>query len=833
MNNVGDQRYVPKKKVRDRYSRQELVGRGAYGAVYKGIDNENNRVIAIKVLNLDTEEDDVGDIVKEINLLSQLKHSDSQNITKYFGSFLHGTKLWIIMEYAAGGSIRSLLNAGNLEEKYISLITKEVLQALIYLHKCKIIHRDIKAANILLTEEGKVQLCDFGVAGQLTASSAKRTSFVGTPYWMAPEVIKEGATYDTKADIWSLGITVIEMAKGNPPHHKLSAMKAIQLIPKTPPPQLEEKFSSHIREFVSLCLNDYSDQQWKQTTGYRHSFQDPHGTPSSESDSYDFEEGQKEEDDDAWLFDTVQNTVNHRKSHSLGSLHTKSDQLSPVIEGDEQQGFTIDKKQEESSKDDTDRTVIPRDASFRHGRIITEGFLSPSKPMFRKKYSESQHPLLQLFNNEELQDNVSDSSPTGSYRNPTITIPPVNINLMPHMEDSPSRTITRAHFQSNYLVPKTKDSNSDSGSIDSRLSSSSRDGSKSPLSSSFNLDSTPSSQNLPSKPEVTKNATSEKQESSSPVSKIISPTQSLSDMTRNGLLSPVSITNGKGPVRQESGYFSVQHKSNISVEITNPTIDKINSPANAGSNSGGLLTPPLSSLAMSKSGNGVGLTSESTNNYVNPPQSLPPKMGGYVRPPPARHGSFDISVPNNESSGIPLYRSSSQGKQYPSQARRVRSATTLNTSHRPNHEDILMKSKHIQPDSDNNNNLAVNLPRQRATSVSHMQQRSPKPKFIAEENGSSSHLLTPSPLSSKFNQLSLQQNSPTRSFFTGSGVSVQNTSITSATLLNSAGPELKPLKMDKYRGNSEVYEDLAKTTDDLLQWLTLLDAGISQLLTRF
>ncbi|GBC02052.1 hypothetical protein RclHR1_04430002 [Rhizophagus clarus] len=844
MNNAGDHRYVQKKRVRDRYTRQELVGRGAYGAVYKGIDNENNRVVAIKVLNLDTEEDDVGDIVKEINLLSQLKHSDSQNITKYFGSFLHGTKLWIIMEYAAGGSIRSLLNAGNLEEKYISLITREVLQALIYLHKSKIIHRDIKAANILLTEEGKVQLCDFGVAGQLTASSAKRTSFVGTPYWMAPEVIKEGATYDTKADIWSLGITVIEMAKGNPPHHKLSAMKAIQLIPKTPPPQLEDKFSSQIREFVSICLNDNSDQrptaeelmkskfikgaskhpngllrelitkyeQWKQTTGYRHSFQDPHGTPSSESDSYDFEEGQKEEEEDAWLFDTVQNTINHRKSHSLGSLHTKSDQLSPVIEGDEQQGFTIDKKQDES-RDDTDRTVIPRDASFRHGRIITEGFLSP--PMFRKKYSDAQHPLLQLFNNEELQDNVSDSSPT---RNPTITIPPVNINLMPHMEDSPSRTITRAHFQSSYLVPKTKDSNSDSGSIDSRLSSSSKEGSKSPLSSTFNLDSTPNTQNLPS--------TIEKLESSLPA-------QSSSEVAKNGLLSPVSITNGKGPVRQESGYFSIQHKSNISVEVTNPTIDKINSPANSGSNSGGLLTPPLSTLAMSKSGNGIGSTSESTNNHVSPPQSIPPKMG-YVRPPPARHGSYDIPISNNDSpipNGIPLYRSSSQGKQYPSQARRVRSATTLNTSHRPNHEDIIIKSKHIQSDSDNNNNLAVNLPRQRATSVSHMQ-RSPKPKFFAEESGPSSHLLTPSPLSSKFNQLSLQQNSPTRSGFTGNGANVQNTSI-SATMLNPAGPELRSLKMDKYRGNSEVYEDLTKTTDDLLQWLTLLDAGINQLLTRF
>src|SRR2546423_7884723 len=102
----------------------------------------------------------------------------------------------------------------------------------------------------------------------------------------------------------------------------------------------------------------------------------------SESDSYDFEEGKKEEEDVDWVFDTVQNTVNHRKSHSLGSLHVKSDQLSPVMEGDEQQSFTIDRKQDKESGDDTNKTVMPRDANLRHGKIITEGFLSPSRPMY-------------------------------------------------------------------------------------------------------------------------------------------------------------------------------------------------------------------------------------------------------------------------------------------------------------------------------------------------------------------------------------------------------------------------------------------------------------------
>ncbi|ORZ01815.1 Pkinase-domain-containing protein [Lobosporangium transversale] len=238
------------------FTRQELVGRGAYGAVYKGIENATQQVVAIKVLNLDTEEDDVSDIQREIATLSQLKNCDSQNITRYHGSFLNGTKLWIVMDYAAGGSIRSLLQALNkIDEKCIAVIAREVLQALSYLHKHGIIHRDIKAANILLTDEGRVQLCDFGVAGQVTMNSLKRNSFVGTPYWMAPEVIK-GQTYDYKADIWSLGITIYEIATGNPPFADQDPMRAMSLIPKTRPAQLEGDWSPAMKEFVALCLHE-------------------------------------------------------------------------------------------------------------------------------------------------------------------------------------------------------------------------------------------------------------------------------------------------------------------------------------------------------------------------------------------------------------------------------------------------------------------------------------------------------------------------------------------------------------------------------------------------
>ncbi|KAI9239172.1 MAG: Pkinase-domain-containing protein [Podila humilis] len=243
------------------FTRQELVGRGAYGSVYKGVENATQQVVAIKVLNLDTEEEDVSDIQREIATLSQLKNCDSQNITRYHGSFLNGTKLWIVMDYAAGGSIRSLLRMGKIEEKCIAVIAREVLQALDYLHKHRIIHRDIKAANILLTDEGRVQLCDFGVAGQVTMNSLKRNSFVGTPYWMAPEVIKEGQTYDYKADIWSFGITIYEIATGNPPFADQEPMRAVTLIPKSRPAQLEGDWSPAMKEFVALCLHEEPNER--------------------------------------------------------------------------------------------------------------------------------------------------------------------------------------------------------------------------------------------------------------------------------------------------------------------------------------------------------------------------------------------------------------------------------------------------------------------------------------------------------------------------------------------------------------------------------------------
>ncbi|KAI9008401.1 kinase-like domain-containing protein [Gaertneriomyces semiglobifer] len=234
------------------------LGKGSFGEVYKGVDQRTGTPVAIKVLDLDTDDDEITDVQKEITMLS---HCDSEYITRYHGSWLNGSKLWVIMDYAAGGSMRNLLRSGPIDERYIAVIAREVLHALVYLHKyAGIIHRDIKAANILLTDEGKVKLCDFGVAGQITVSCLRRHSFVGTPYWMAPEIIKR-AQYDFKADIWSLGVTIIELATGNPPFADQDPRKAIFLIPRTRPARLEGDFSPALKEFIALCLKEEPDER--------------------------------------------------------------------------------------------------------------------------------------------------------------------------------------------------------------------------------------------------------------------------------------------------------------------------------------------------------------------------------------------------------------------------------------------------------------------------------------------------------------------------------------------------------------------------------------------
>ncbi|KAI8826612.1 kinase-like domain-containing protein [Fimicolochytrium jonesii] len=259
---------------------QEKLGEGAFGSVYKALLKESGFVLAVKQIQT-AKPGQRDDIQKEIDLLKQCSH---RNCLQYYGCVPVGEAMWILTDYCAAGSVSDCmeLTERTMTERQLGIILASALEGLEFLHGRGVVHRDLKCANILLTDNGEVKIADFGVSERLTVAIGARKTVVGTPYWMSPEVII-GDGYGCEADIWSIGITAIEMADGVPPLHTLHPMRAMFKIPYLPPPSVQDptRFSAEFIDFLSKCLTKDPKSRLTATQLLAHPFVAPYAGKSA------------------------------------------------------------------------------------------------------------------------------------------------------------------------------------------------------------------------------------------------------------------------------------------------------------------------------------------------------------------------------------------------------------------------------------------------------------------------------------------------------------------------------------------------------------------------
>jgi serine/threonine protein kinase len=248
------------------YQLSELIGKGSFGRVYKATSLTTKQLVAIKIIDIDQSDnqdpkmsDTYSDLLKEINALRMLSDRGARNVNHVIEALPVGQSMWMITEYCAGGSVATLMkptSPGGLQEKWIIPILREVAEAMFWVHDQGIIHRDLKCANVLVTEVGDVQLCDFGVAGVMETKFDKRTTVIGTPHWMAPELFDPTASYGTEVDIWAFGAMVFEIASGLPPNVAagMDFSKLGSYVKKHTPHLEGDQYSAGLKDLVAYCL---------------------------------------------------------------------------------------------------------------------------------------------------------------------------------------------------------------------------------------------------------------------------------------------------------------------------------------------------------------------------------------------------------------------------------------------------------------------------------------------------------------------------------------------------------------------------------------------------
>ncbi|KAM4702835.1 STE20-like serine/threonine-protein kinase [Rhinophrynus dorsalis] len=392
------------------------LGDGAFGKVYKAQNKETGILAAAKVIDTKSE-DELEDYMVEIDILASCDHP---HIVKLLDAFYYENNLWILIEFCAGGAVDAVMLELErpLTEPQIRVVCKQTLEAMLYLHEHKIIHRDLKAGNILLTLDGDVKLADFGVSAKNTRTLQRRDSFIGTPYWMAPEVVmcetSKDKPYDFKADVWSLGVTLIEMAQIEPPHHELNPMRVLLKIAKSDPPTLAQpsKWSLDFNDFLKKCLEKNLDARWTTAQLLQHPFvsvvnsNKPVRELIAEAKAEVLEEMEDakddEEDDDAEHSLAVPD--NKRASSDLSIASLEDDKLS-------QNASTLEPVSEQSIPTEVESKVSGENVPEPTKVKMEEDPKNISGDLISKKVSEEEKQMLNantVNENDDKENTASD-----------------------------------------------------------------------------------------------------------------------------------------------------------------------------------------------------------------------------------------------------------------------------------------------------------------------------------------------------------------------------------------------------------------------------------------